>query len=290
MLKLFKKAFKFTNEGIILAIPLIFFIWLISLYLAFARGVVDTYLEAFSAVLTLLCMVGAFCAGWFYMVKESIDTSKKDFILDEEKAKEILNLIKKFPTGVGNYFISFLGLSLIMLILFALFAAGIYKIGMHFIGSIDFTTEQLKDAMTSAQDMKIFLDSLSMEQLYKLANWNMLFLAASTIMSYLLMLWVPEIIYRTQNPVFALFYSIKKLFCKFWQSIGLFAYLTILNIVISFANTFALIHPIIYMMLMVIYFYFLVYVVVLIFSYYDASFNKTDEQEEESNSDSRSDG
>lgn len=290
MLKLFKKAFKYTNEGIILAIPLIFFIWLITLYLAFARGVVDTYLEAFSAILTLLCMVGAFCAGWFYMVKESIEISKKEFILDEEKAKEIFNLIKKFPAGVGNFFISFIGLSLIILIIFALFAAGIYKIGLHFIGSIDFTAEQIKEAMTSAQDMKIFLDSLSMEQLYKLANWNMLFLAASTIMSYLLMLWVPEIIYRTPNPVLGLFYSIKKLFCKFWKSIGLFAYLTILNIIISFANTFALIHPIIYMILMVIYFYFLVYVVVLIFTYYDENFNKQDETEAESDSGSRSDG
>lgn len=95
MLKLFKNAFKLTNEGIILATPLILFIWLITIYLTFAKGVVDTLPEAFSAIITLLCMVGAFCAGWFYMVKESIELSQKEFILDTDRAKEILNLIKK---------------------------------------------------------------------------------------------------------------------------------------------------------------------------------------------------
>ena len=139
MLKLFKRAFKLTNEGIISAIPLIFFIWIITLYLSFAKGVVDTLPEAISAILTLLCMIGAFCAGWFYMVKESVELSKQEFIMEEDRIKASFNLIKKFPAGIGKYFISFIVMSLIMLVIFALFTLGIYKIGMHFIGSIDFT-------------------------------------------------------------------------------------------------------------------------------------------------------
>lgn len=285
MLKLFKNAFKLTNEGIILATPLILFIWLITIYLSFAKQVVDTIPEALSAIITLLCMVGAFCAGWFYMVKESIELSKKEFVMDNDRAKEVLNLTKKIPAGIGNYFLSFVGMSLLSFIIFALFGIGIYKIGMHFIGSIDFTAEQIRSAMASPQDMKTFLDSLSIEQLYKLGNWNLLFMAATTLMSFLLMLWVPEIIYQTKNPLLALFNSIKKLFVKFGKSLALFIYLTILNLVISFANTFSILHPIVYMLMMIVYFYFLVYVIVLIFSYYDREFNKT---ETESNSDSRS--
>ena len=207
MLKLFKNAFRLTNEGIILATPLILFIWLITIYLTFAKGVVDTLPEAVSAIITLLCMIGAFCAGWFYMVKKSIDLSQKEFILDVDRAKELLNLFKKIPAGIGKYFLPFIGMSLIMLVIFAVFAIGIYKIGMSFIGSIDFTAEQIKSAMASPQDMKLFLDSLSLDQLYKLGTWNMLFLAASTLMSFLLMLWVPEIIYNTSNPLLALFKS-----------------------------------------------------------------------------------
>lgn len=278
MLKLFKNAFRLTNEGILLAIPLILFIWILTIYLTFAKSVVDTLPEALSAVITLLCMTGAFCAGWFYMVKKSIALSQKEFVMDEDRAKELFNLIKKIPTGIGKYFLSFLGMSVISLFIFALCGGLFYKLGMHFIGSIDFTAAQIRTAMASPQDMKTFLDSLTDEQIYKLGSWNMLFMAGTTLMSFLLMLWVPEITYQTPNPLLALFKSLKKLFVKFFKSVALFIYLTILNIVISFANTFAVLHPLLYMAIMIIYFYFLVYVVVLIFSYYDKEFNHEKEE------------
>lgn len=287
MLKLFKNAFKLTNEGIILATPLILFIWLAVIYLGFARRVADTLPEVLSAALTLICMLGAFMAGWFYMVKESINISKKDYILDDDRARASLNLIKKFPAGIGKYFLSFVGTALCTFIIFALFGAAVYKIGMHFIGGIDFTPAQIKEAMTSPQDVITFLDSLTTEQLYKLNNWNVLFLISSSILSFLLMLWMPQIIYKTPNPIEALFISIGKIFSKFWKSLLLFIYLSVLNFVISFTNTFSVLHPLMYMLMMIVYFYFLVYVVVLIFSYYDSEFN---DKQEESNSDSRSDG
>ena len=277
MFKLFKNAFKLTNEGILLAIPLILFLWLLTIYLTFAKSVVDTLPEALSALVTLLCMTGAFFAGWFYMVKKSIEVSKTEFVLDEDRARALLNLMKKIPTGIGKYFLAFLGMSMAALLIFALYGALVYKFGLHFIGTIDFTPAQIRGAMASPQDMKTFLDSLTPEQIYILGSWNLLFMAATSLLSFLLMLWVPEIIYQTKNPVMALFKSLKKLFLKFPKSLVLFIYLTFLNIIISFANTFAVIHPLIYIILMTVYFYFLVYVVVIIFYYYDTEFNHVEE-------------
>lgn len=277
MFKLFKNAFNLTNEGILLAIPLILFMWVLTIYIRFAKTVVDTIPEALSALITLLCMTGAFFAGWFYMVKKSIELSKKEFVLDEDRARELVNLAKSIPTGIGKYFLSFIGLSLLTIIIFALFGGLFYKLGMHYIGSIDFTAEQIRGAMASPEDMKAFLNSLTNEQIYKLGSWNLLLMAGTSLMSFLLMLWIPEIVYKTTNPFIALFKSLKKLFVKFHKSLALFIYLTFLNIVISFANTFAVLHPLIYMTLMIIYFYFLVYVVVLIFSYYDKEFNREEE-------------
>lgn len=277
MFKLFKNAFRLTNEGILLAIPLILFLWLMTIYLTFAGSVVDTLPEALSALVTLLCMVGAFFAGWFYMVKKTLKIAKTEYVMDEDRAKALLSLMKQIPAGIGKYFVTFLGMSLFALLIFALYGALVYKFGLHFIGSIDFTPAQIKGAMTSPQDMKAFLDSLTPEQIYTLGSWNLLFMAATSLLSFLLMLWIPEIIYQTQNPVIALFKSLKKLFVKFPKALLLFVYITFLNIVISFANTFAVLHPIIYMILMTIYFYFLVYVVVLIFYYYDTEFNDVEE-------------
>lgn len=277
MFKLFKNAFRLTNEGILLAIPLILFLWLMTIYLTFAGSVVDTLPEALSALVTLLCMVGAFFAGWFYMVKKTLKIVKTEYVMDEDRAKALLSLMKQIPAGIGKYFVTFLGMSLFALLIFALYGALVYKFGLHFIGSIDFTPAQIKGAMASPQDMKAFLDSLTPEQIYTLGSWNLLFMAATSLLSFLLMLWIPEIIYQTQNPVIALFKSLKKLFVKFPKALLLFVYITFLNIVISFANTFAVLHPIIYMILMTIYFYFLVYVVVLIFYYYDTEFNDVEE-------------
>ena len=252
MFKLFKNAFRLTNEGILLAIPLILFLWLMTIYLTFAGSVVDTLPEALSALVTLLCMVGAFFAGWFYIVKKTLKIAKTEYVMDEDRAKALLSLMKQIPAGIGKYFVTFLGMSLFALLIFALYGALVYKFGLHFIGSIDFTPAQIKGAMASPQDMKAFLDSLTPEQIYTLGSWNLLFMAATSLLSFLLMLWIPEIIYQTQNPVIALFKSLKKLFVKFPKSLLLFVYITFLNIVISFANTFAVLHPIFYMILMTI--------------------------------------
>lgn len=277
MLNLFKNAFRLTNEGVLLAIPLVFFIWIMAIYLSFAKHVVDTLPEALSAVVTLLFMAAAFLAGWFNMVKEMINISNKPFVTDEDRARDLVCVAKSFTSGIGKYFLSFLGLSILAVIIFIICGGFVYKLGMHFIGSIDFTAAQIKGAMASPEDMKAFLDSLSLEQLYKLGKWNLLFMAGSTLVSFLGMLWVPEILYKTLNPLTALFKSLKKLFVRFNKSLVLFIYLSFLNVVISFANTFAALHPLLYMLLMVIYFYFMVYMVVLIFSYYEKEFNGTEE-------------
>lgn len=282
MFKLFKNAFKLTNEGIILATPLVLFMWLITLYLSFAKGVVDTIPEAVSAFLTLLCMLGAFFAGWFYMVKKSIDISKKEYVLDEDRAKATVNLIKKIPAGVGKYFLSFIGMIIIFLVLFGLFDVLVYKFGIHFIGKIDFSAVQLKNAMASPQEMKVFLDSLTETQLIKLSQWNLLFMAATSFVSFIFMLWIPEMIYKTLNPLYALVNSVKKVFVKFPKSVALFLYITFLNFVISFASTFAMLNIIIYMFMMIAYFYFMVYIIVLIFSYYDSEFNTREQNEQPS--------
>ncbi len=278
MFKLFKNAYKTTNEGIILATPLVLFMWIVTIYLSFAKGVVDTIPEAISAFITLLCMLGAFCSGWFFMVKKTIEISQKEFILDEDRAKATLNLIKTIPSGIGKYFLAFIGMALIFLILFGLFDILVYKIGIHYIGKIDFSAVQLKNAMASPQEMKVFLDSLSETQLLKLSQWNLLFMGATSFITFIFMLWIPEIIYKTLNPLIALFKSIKKVFIKFPKSLGLFLYITFLNLVISFASTFAMLNIFIYMIMMIAYFYFMVYIIVLIFLYYDKEFNGENEK------------
>lgn len=275
MLKLFKDTVKITNDNIILATPLIFFMWLLSLYIAFSRNAVNSVPLLILSFTTVLFMTGAFFAGWFYMVKKAVNLSKKVFVLDSDKAKATFNLIKTIPTGIGKYFLSFLGMIILSIIIIILIGTLVFKLGMVLIGNIGLDPNQVKQVLSSgAIDMKAFLDSLSFEQLIKLNNWNLLLLGTSTLISFLFMLWIPEIVFQTRNPFIALIKSIQKVFSKTWKAIKLFIFMSLLNFILSFINTFSIINPILYFIMMVIYFYFLVYLVVLIFTYYDREFEQ----------------
>lgn len=279
MFKLFKEAFKTANDCIILAIPLVLFMWILSFYFAFSNAVVDTPAEIGLAFLTVLFMAGAFLSGWFYMVKNAIQISKVVYVMDEDRAKATMNLFKDIPYGIGKYFISFILMSLAFILIVSITAYLVFAIGREFIGNV-FTPEQLSTALSSTQDMKLFISSLDLEQLQKLCMWNLLIMGTTTVMSYLFMLWIPEIIYKTMNPLIALFKSIGKLFIKFSKTILLFIYISILNIIMSFLSTFTLVHPLLYILIMVIYFYFIVYIVVLIFSFYKKEFCEEESNEE----------
>ena len=53
-----------------------------------------------------------------------------------------------------------------------------------------------------------------------------------------------------------------------------------MNILMSFLSTFAIQHPLLYLLVMVVYFYFVIYVVVLVFSYYKHEYCGAGENEE----------
>ncbi len=267
MFKLFKEAFKTANDSIILAFPLVLFMWLLSFYFAFSNTVVNVAAEMILAFVTVLFMTGAFLSGWFYMVKQAVEVAGQVFVLDEDRAKATMNLYKVIPYGIGKYFLSFIAMMLIFLIIVSLAGTGVYAVGVKTIGSV-FTPEQITGALSSTQDMKAFIDSLTVDQLIKLNLWNALIMGTTTLLSFAFMLWIPEIVYCTANPLMALFKAIKKVFTGFKKSVVLFIYLSVLNLIMSFLSTFAVQHALLYLFIMVLYFYFVIYVVVLVFSYY----------------------
>ena len=90
MIKLFKEAFKTSNDCIILTIPLVFFMWIITLYIAFSSTTISAPVEFAIALVTLLFMLGAFFSGWFYMAKKAIAVSQRVYALDEDRAKDTM--------------------------------------------------------------------------------------------------------------------------------------------------------------------------------------------------------
>ena len=220
MKKLFRQALQITNNSIILAIPFIVFITILDLYSTYSRYTVDSMPKFILAYITVLFMFGVFCAGWFYMVKEAVNLSKKVFVLDSDRAKASFNLIKTIPEGVGQFFLSFVG----VYILFFFIQLGsmflMYFTGAKVIGVLDTASIMQIQALTSDPSntqMANFVDKLTPEQIIFFGKWSLLFIIFTTLIMFLLMLWFPEIIYKTPNPVVALYRAVKKLFKNFFE-------------------------------------------------------------------------
>lgn len=274
MIKYFKTAFKITNENIILATPLVLFLFLLSIYMGIAKNAQETIPSAVLLLSTILFMLSAFFAGWLFMVRRAVELDKKEFILDEDKAKASFSLIKEFPIGVGEYFLPFIGGFILYLSLFAFVLFVAHQAGMHFIGKVNLNLAELKIALGSPVAMKSLVSSLTTEQLQKLNAWNMLFISTVSAFSFITIFWPAQIVFKTKNPFSAFFHALVFTFKNFLPAIILFVYISFINFAVSLLNALATVNPLIYFVSLLMYFYFLVYVVVLIFLYYDRENDK----------------
>ena len=278
MRELFKEATKITNYNIILTVPLIIFVKILDLYSLYSRYTVDSTPKFLLASITVLFMFGVFCSGWFYMVRGAVELSKKVFVLDEDRAKATLNLFKTIPDGVGKFFLSFVGVYLLFFIIQLIATPVVYFLGVNIIGGLDSASMQhlqevtIDSTIATNQGMAAFIDSLTPEQIVFFGKWSLLLMSVTSIIMYLLMLWIPEIIYMTPNPLVALWKSLIKLFKDFFTTVRLFLSLWFMGFALLFINTFAAFNPIAYIIMSIALFYFSVYFVILIFLYYDKKY------------------
>lgn len=290
MIKYFQKAFKIINENIILTTPLILFLFIFGIYLDVARNAPESILSIVLLLVTTLFMLSAFFAGWLYMVKKAVDLEKKQFLADEDRAKASLGLIKELHVGIGEYFLSFIGAIILYFILFLVLSLISYKIGIHFLGKIDLSFNELK-MILNATEVKTLVSSLPAAKFVKLEMWYLIFLVVMTIHYFITMFFAPEIIIRTKNPIIAFGKSIAFMFKNFLSAVVLFLYINIISFLGSLLiNSIMLLHFIpnfiSSLVAMLLYFYFIVYVIVLVFLYYDSEIREKNQNNCNSGSDS----
>lgn len=264
MFSCIKESFNLTNRYIILATPLILFSLLSSLYVLFSIG--GNVISLIFAIVLFILMLSAFISGWGYMIKSGIQEPERD---------DVNSLLKEFPSGVGEYFLSALGAVLNVLLFSGLILLVFYFAGMKFIGSIGITPAAMSAALESAAALKSFIISLPEEQLFRLNAWNLTLLAAIGTDYFLLLFYIPAMMYKSKNPYIALFTSLKDLFCrKFLTNICLYMIIFLSYFVLSILTTIFGINSIAHFVLTLVNFYYLVFIAVLIFNYYYLNFVK----------------
>ena len=274
MLQLFKNSFKTTNDCIILATPLIIFLSILSWYYKYAVVAIDTTPKLILAIITIFVMLSGFMAAWLYMAKKTISLSRKIFVFDKDRAKALWALVLSLPKGIGRLFLPSIGVISIYILIYTLIFSGIgYTVG-KFIGTIDFSELDYQSIFLFGQEFANKISELSQNELLVLQCWYILALVSIAVVSFITMLWIPEIVYTEKVSFEALYYSIIKIFTHLKNSIILYLYIAFLVVLISILNTFLMFNPILYFIVLLLFYYFLVYIVVLLFSYYEQTFIK----------------
>ena len=274
MLQLFKNSFKTTNDCIILATPLIIFLSILSWYYKYAVVAIDTTPKLILAIITIFVMLSGFMAAWLYMAKKTISLSRKIFVFDKDRAKALWALVLSLPKGIGRLFLPSIGVISIYILIYTLIFSGIGYIVGKFIGTIDFSELDYQSIFLFGQEFANEISELSQNELLVLQCWYILALISIAVVSFITMLWIPEIVYTEKVSFEALYYSIIKIFTHLKNSIILYLYIAFLVVLISILNTFLMFNPILYFIVLLLFYYFLVYIVVLLFSYYEQTFIK----------------
>jgi hypothetical protein len=263
MFKTVRESFKITNDNIIIATPLIFFSLISGLYLMFSANGSKTGI--FFAVILFFLMTAAFISGWFFMITKAV----------KEPDIETGRLIAEFPSGVGEYFLSALGIILQTIIISMLIMISAFLAGKKFIGTPGVSYEQFSQAVISVEAMKTFVNSLSQEQLIKINNWNILMFFAMVINSFILMLYPAVVFFKKKNPFTALFVTFKDTFGhRFFKNAGIFLLIFILYMFISLCSMFAGSNVILHFIVTLVNFYYATFTGVLLFNYYYSNFIK----------------
>jgi hypothetical protein len=264
MFKTIKESFKITNDFLIIATPLILFSLISNIYAIFSLN--GSRLGIIFSLVLLILMLCAFLSGWFFMIMKAVKEPEMD-------KKE--SLMSEFPAGVGEYFLSILGMLFSYGVLSFVILAFAFFIGKHYIGNPNITSAQVSSALSSVAAMKDFVSSLNQEQLIKISYWNILLFAAMVINYFSILFYAPAIFFKTKNPFKGLWFALRDLFSfKFFKNIGLFLFVVITYLFISMISAFAGKNIVVYFILTLVNFYYLTYITILIFNYYYSNYAK----------------
>ncbi len=258
-----KKVLELTNKYIIVATPLLLFLFFVCVYFLVMMRDGNQIKLLFGLLLIFVTSI-AFISGWGNMIKSASIEKNYD---------EPYTIIKDFVPGVGEYFLPVLGSAFVFLVVNIAILILTYYAGMRFIGDIGVSSSALSNAMANQEALKTFLTSLSVDQLLKLNMWNILVLSTASMSYFFFMFYFPTLFFESKNPFKALWISIKNTFSKkILSNIGVYLIIFVLNFFISILSALFSANTIMNFVMSLVNFYFICGVAIGIFYYYNRTF------------------
>lgn len=275
--KYFIDAFKYTNNNFLLLSLLICSVFIVSMYMLIStiRGV-----NPIVTMLIVILVMAAVASGLFYTVKKEISC-------DEEKfSHDIKSVFSTFYTGIGKYYLSFLGMFLLFFLIATAIIMGTFLLANNFICDVSQLgidpNAFFQIISTDNSSINTFLAELTPQQQSYFRAWNRLFFFSTHIFTFLLMLWIPEQIYTKKNLFVTLFNSVKKVVGDIPNLLCIFLTISFLNVVLTafvlvpVHNQFLLF--VFSILSMIIPLYLLLYDFYTLFLYYQAKYVNADDR------------
>ena len=266
MFRCFKEALGLAYENLICISPLILFMIVLTLYLGAAKTSVVNALSLCMSLLTLIVMFALFFSGWFYMIKMAVINARFSLI----NLQKDFELLKVFPTGVADYFLTFIYFIFFSSIIIIFIYSMDYLIALKFIGKVEIELN-LYNSIKDITTLRYLFADLTYEQIIKLSGWLFLFVVSTVIYSLFTLMWIPYLLFKTKNVLLALWYSIKDAFTS-PKLITLLLSLIIINCLFAIINAYIMLNPLIFFIMTILYIFFIVQMSMLIFLYYDKKY------------------
>ena len=225
----FIKAFPLANNLLLLTF-LLLSIFIISMYMYISAQI------AINSTLSLMIVIllsSALFAGFFYAIKITVDKAQNNEEIDKSNFKLAL---ETFYTGIGEYYLSYVFMFVLFFVL-----AGIVIIGTFFLADKFICT--VPQLGISAEDIYLILydptqvasvtRDMTIDQQQNLRYWCRAFLFSTQAFTFMIMLWIPEVMYTKKNIFSALFSSIKKIFSDFPRALCVYLMILFLNYIMA---------------------------------------------------------
>ncbi|GEM_PF-5732873 len=267
-LKYFAQAFPLANNLLLLTFVLLA-IFIISMYMVIAAQMAIN--PTLSLVIVIL-LSSALAAGFFYAIKHTTDKQMKG---EKVEKTNIKLAVSTFYTGVGEYYLSFICMFVVFFILAGLVIAGTFFLADKLICSVSalgLDAASIYVILADPNQVGALTQSISPQQQQYLRYWCRLFLFTTQAFTFLIMLWIPEVMYARKNIFTAFFTSIKKIFSDFPRALCVYLTTMFLNYMLALFIVLFSRFSIISFLLNIVSLYLLVYVFYAIFIYYKTMF------------------
>ena len=241
MLKFLRENIITTNDCLILATPMILFFLSVQWYIETFQYNLNSTINYIVFFITLWIWISGCLAGWFYMLKKTLQFSKKTFLFDTDRNTALKKLFLCIFKGIGKFFISFLALTLIV------FVFNIVKT----------------------------ICAIYVYNSIPIPNYKVLYtisLAITFFIAYWVIYWIPEIVFTYFNPFKSLVNSIKKSYIAFKQTFLYYIILVAICLFINFAIQYEKIYPVVYFLGLLLFYYIILYSIITIFRLYEKNF------------------